>query len=274
VVLIKINDIIKSVCYCNNSKIGLLSGKMGYALLQLYFGFCKQDNSYKECGIRNIENVFNVINANSLYSPSFVEGFAGIGWGIEHSISQQWLNIDSNMLLEDVDLLLAQFLNLEMQKGNHDFLYGASGIVLYFIARCKKNVALTHVLTKYITQISNTSEKHSKTCMKWKFAIDYQQQNKVYNISLSHGMSSIVVILSKLYKLKGMDQKTIKNLLQGCVNYILEQEIDKNKYGSFFPNFAIESMEHIYGSRLAWCYGDLGIAMALWQAGCALQNVT
>ena len=31
-------------------------------------------------------------------------------------------------------------------------------------------------------------------------------------------------------------------------------------------------MEQIQRSRLGWCYGDLGIAMALWQAGVALHN--
>jgi lantibiotic modifying enzyme len=31
-------------------------------------------------------------------------------------------------------------------------------------------------------------------------------------------------------------------------------------------------MNELFGSRLAWCYGDLGIAMSLWQAGIALQN--
>jgi len=108
--------------------------------------------------------------------------------------------------------------------------------------------------------------------VKWKSILNLETKKTGYNISLAHGMSSIAVILSKLYAIKELDQKMIKTLLQGCVNYILEQEIDKDKYGSFFPSIAIESMDAVSISRLGWCYGDLGISMALWQAGVALQN--
>ena len=45
------------------------------------------------------------------------------------------------------------------------------------------------------------------------------------------------------------------------------QEIDHDKYGSFFPYITIESSESLSKSRLAWCYGDLGIATTLYQAG-------
>jgi lantibiotic modifying enzyme len=109
---------------------------------------------------------------------------------------------------------------------------------------------------------------------KWKSVIDIETQKIGYNISLSHGMSSIAVILSKLHNIKDIDQKMVKTLLEGCVNYILTQEIDKDKYGSFFSSLAIESSIQLTGSRLAWCYGDLGISMALWQSGVALQNET
>jgi lantibiotic modifying enzyme len=160
-----------------------------------------------------------------------------------------------------------------MKRGNYDFLHGALGTVLYFIARMKKNEDVLKILQEFIVQLHDMGEK-SNGSMKWSSVIDHETQKTGYNISLSHGMSSIAVILSKLYAIKGIDKEMVTSLLQGCINYILEQEIDKDKYGSFFPSYALESMEQIQKSRLAWCYGDLGMSMALWQAGIALQNET
>ena len=68
------------------------------------------------------------------------------------------------------------------------------------------------------------------------------------------------------------DDKTIK-MLSGAVNYVLSQQKDFNQLCSYFPNYIINnSQKPISKSRLAWCYGDLGISMALLQAGKAIDN--
>ena len=239
--------------------------------LLLYATHSKESKCKKE-GIKIIENIFEEIEQADSYSFSFCNGLAGFGWALEHLEQKGYINYNTNILLEDLDSVLSNVLEREMQRGNYDFLHGALGIVQYFINRVQKNENLLPILRRFITQLSTLSERQSAGSIKWISVIDHEQQKTGYSISLSHGMSSIAVILSKLYAIKGMDKEMIKNLLQGCVNYILEQEIDKDKHGSFFPSLAIESMEQLHGSRLAWCYGDLGIAMALWQAGVFLQN--
>ena len=54
--------------------------------------------------------------------------------------------------------------------------------------------------------------------------------------------------------------------------YILLQEIDHNQYGSWFPNKSLENNPIPMQSRVAWCFGDPGIAWALWQAGIAVKS--
>jgi len=85
-------------------------------------------------------------------------------------------------------------------------------------------------------------------------------------------MSGIVPLLSKMYNIEGIDKAKTETLLRGAVQYILAQEIDKDKYGSYFSNFALESAPVIPKSRMGWCYGDLGIATVLYQAGKALKE--
>jgi hypothetical protein len=47
--------------------------------------------------------------------------------------------------------------------------------------------------------------------------------------------------------------------------------LDRKKFPSNFPSWIQES-EPLSGSRLAWCYGDLGISTALWQAAQSAGN--
>ena len=271
----KIIDIFNIVLEENGhspNSIGLLGGKTGLFMALLEYAAHSKERKYKKEGIKILEAVFAQIEQSDSYVFSLCNGLAGFGWALEYLDKKGYHECNTNVLLEDIDLVLSDVLNFEMKSGNYDFLHEALGIVLYFMSRIPQKESLLSALQRFVTQLNLLSEKQSNSAIKWTSVIDHETQKTGYNISLSHGMSSIAVILSKLYGIKGTDQQMIRNLLQGGVNYILEQEIDKDKYGAFFPNFAIESTEQLHGSRLGWCYGDLGIAMTLWQAGIALQN--
>jgi len=271
----KITNVFNAVSKANNDlEMGLLSGKMGTSMSLLISVVLLKERNFKKQGIKTIGTVFKEIEQSDNYIYSFSNGLAGIGWALEYLEQKGHIEYNTNILLEDFDSVLSNVLEWEMKRGNYDFLHGALGIALYFISRIHKNENSSKILQQFAVQLNELGEKQPSGSIKWISVLDIETRKTGYNISLSHGMSSIAVILSKLYAMEGIDQKMIKNFLQGCVNYILEQEIDKDKYGSFFPSYAIESMEQIYGSRLAWCYGDLGVAMALWQAGVALQNET
>jgi lantibiotic modifying enzyme len=60
-------------------------------------------------------------------------------------------------------------------------------------------------------------------------------------------------------------------LLNGAVNYLLGNTLDPEKYSCNFPSW-ISTDYPVSGSRLAWCYGDLGIGMSLWQAAQVTGN--
>jgi lantibiotic modifying enzyme len=88
-------------------------------------------------------------------------------------------------------------------------------------------------------------------------------------LSLSHGLFSKIVLFSKCYK-QNICPKLSKELLEDSIQFLLNC---KNPIGSVsvFPSRIIEKSKTNF-SRLSWCYGDLGISIALWQAGEALQN--
>ena len=274
----KIAEVFNTILECGDNlniplNIGLFAGKTGLSIALLTYATHTKDAKFKDKGLQLIETIFNEIETTNNYSFTYCDGLSGFGWGLNYANRENLIDVDVNTLLEDVDPVLAQYASMEMQKTNYDFLHGAVGTLFYFVSRAKDNALLLPAIEKTVVQLQNIGIKESDI-IKWASVIDYDKQTKGYNISLSHGMASIATVLSKLCYVNGIDQKNVRHLLLSCVNYILQQEINKDKYGSFFPSVAIESSEQIHKSRLGWCYGDLGIASALWQAGVALQNET
>ncbi|WP_373268354.1 lanthionine synthetase LanC family protein, partial [Parabacteroides merdae] len=92
-----------------------------------------------------------------------------------------------------------------------------------------------------------------------------------YNLSISHGISSIIIFLSLSYYLN-INKHKIKKMINGAVNYIISNELEM-KNTALFPNMIFKDYNNIIiKRRLAWCYGDLDIAISLWHAGNALNN--
>lgn len=258
----QILDSFSTGCSFGQKEVSLLAGETGKAL------FCSvlSKHGYQSvleqlCAI--YDNIAHEISNIQHYS--YCTGLAGIGWFYQFMNDEGYFENDTNMLLEDFDLYLATVLILLMEKNDTDFLHGATGIAYYFYSRSKDNPNVNAVLQGYVDALSKWVETEHGLV---KLATTEHQTNKtIYNISLSHGMSAVVSILARIYTIEALRTEQVKHLIEGMVNYILAQEIDKDKHGSFFPNWAIESTDSIYGSRLAWCYGDLGISTTLYQVG-------
>lgn len=267
----KTNEIYESLL-CLDTRIydpGLLSGSAGIALALLYAHIATGNQKHKQKADEILEVLSEKICDCTVFSHCC--GLAGIGWMFQHLCDKGWLQTDTNILLEDFDKLLPVIMQHHLFQSQIDFLHEATGIAYYFFSRYHDNQAAIKVLKYYMTKMYHIAERNDNI-IKWETIIDHKKNRKGYNISLSHGMSSIVDMLNKLYSINDLENPRLKSMITNSINYILAQEIDAQKYGSFFPSIAIESSSEIHGSRLAWCYGDLGISMALYQAGKTLNR--
>lgn len=263
----QILDSFSTDCSFEQKEVSLLAGETGKALFYSVLSRNRYQSVLEQLYVI-YDNIAHEISNIQHYS--YCNGLAGIGWFYQFMNDEGYFENDTNMLLEDFDLYLATVLKLLMEKNDTDFLHGATGIAYYFYSRSKDNTNVNAVLQGYVDALSKWVETNHGLV---KLATTEHQTNKtIYNISLSHGMSAIVSILARIYTIDALRTEQVKQLIEGFMNYILAQEIDKDKYGSFFPNWAIESTSPMYGSRLAWCYGDLGIGITLYQVGRILNR--
>lgn len=257
----KIDEIYHCVNYsCDFSKVDLFSGSCGSALFNFYYAKFRNDQKAYDKGYNQIIEVIDSINSGFVYHP-FSSGLAGIGWTIEHLAKNNFLDIDSDELLSDLDEYLYSKMIEELKKGRYDYLNGSIGISLYFLSRKTLNKK-DQYLEALIDELEFLSEKDVNS-LKWKSVLYFRTGEEGYSISLSHGIASIALLIGKIYK-EGIHQVKAKKLIEGAVNYILKQKKSSDGSYSLFPSHSLENIDTLE-SRLAWCFGDLGIATTLWQ---------
>ncbi|WP_299315140.1 lanthionine synthetase C family protein [uncultured Aquimarina sp.] len=264
----EINNILKNSF--NKEDIGVLSGASGISLFHFYYAELLNDNKIADAGVDKISKVVEAINEGYSY-PTFCSGIAGAGWVIEFLKNEDFIEIDTDVLLSELDTYLCNSMETDIKKGNYDFLHGALGYAVYFFKRYENTNSLElklkykEYLLMFISNLTKVAQRKETNMLWWESA-----KNEI-NISMSHGMSSIINFLSRLYKYE--DFKTlVKPLIDGAVAYILSCKNNKYDTLSLFPNIIFKDEIIDRNSRLAWCYGDLGIGVTLWQVGKLLDN--
>ncbi len=251
-----------------SDNINLMGGKAGIALFFFYYSKLTNKEEYADIGFKMLSDAFEEINKGFNYH-TFSGGIAGVGWTVEHLVQNGFLEPDTREVLDDLDDFVFKTMMTDIRSVNYDFLHGAIGNGTYFLSRLQNSKTKAY-LTQLVDDLEKLSETGDNGAIKWISVLNRDEGVKGYNISLSHGIASIIAFLSTLYEKKIHEQKVL-TLLTGAIKYLLQQQLDTKKHNSVFPGVAIESQEPA-DSRLAWCYGDLGIGMALWKAARSTRN--
>ena len=246
--------------------VGLYTGEAGKVLFYSYLSRYLGTNDYNEKIEKSLIKIFDEIN-NGNYNTTFCSGLAGVIWCIKHLKQKQILEIDDNF--EDVNVALKESALNYAKQGEFDFLHGSDGIIYGLLAT---NGADEIFINKWLSLLCQNAYKEDDIFV-WETILKQKNDKKVFNLSLSHGLSSKIIVLAETLK-RFPRNKLANQMLVGSVNYLLRS---KNPYNSdcCFPSY-IEIQHNAnnqsFQSRLGWCYGDLGNAIALWRSGCIMHN--
>lgn len=244
--------------------IGLMGGKAGIALFFFYYARLTGEDKYADYGVELISGIFDAINDSQGYLlHTHAGGLAGIGWTVEHLAGNDFIDADTNEVLEVLDPILHKTMINDIKNENYDFLHGAVGNGVYFLNRLANEKSKDY-LKELVDQLDQISHKDEDGARKWLSVLNREEGTKGYNLSLSHGIASIIAFLGKMLDTGIYNDKTAA-LLNGAVQYLLKYRLDRKKFTSNFPSW-ISEKDPLNQSRLAWCYGDLGVGIALWQA--------
>ena len=262
--------------YTGESHTGILAGLSGLALFQLYYSRFLDRDEYADTGLAILTRCIDHINAGYTF-PTYCTGIAGMGWTLEHLKAQGFIEVDTDGRLAETDAYLYTVMTEDLSRNHYDFLHGGIGYAYYFLKRYEHTTSETlkkrykNYLSASITFLNNFAETEGNT-VKWASAAK-DSGEKRYNLGLAHGISSLVNYLSGLYVFEDFKGET-EHMLRGSINYMLSVLSDDPDDFSLCPNWIKkdEPQPQKEKSRLAWCYGDPGVGISLWQASKAMND--
>lgn len=196
--------------------------------------------------------------------PTFCNGFTGINWYFK------FLHNKNILAKEDIDILCYRDKQLEIVSleyldiGNYDFLHGSLGIAYYLLYT--SDLSTSEYFAKILLALNSLIEHSGNKEMIPNFNFDnFSTTATEVNLGLSHGIPSVLKFCMECFK-KNIEREQSKRLALKIVNYLIKH-INKDSSVCFFPTMVYSDGRYDSISRLAWCYGDLGIGLILYQAG-------
>jgi len=260
----KLKEISEIIINFNDySKYGLLGGSLGEILFLYYYYKLTKNNFFIRKANEKLEKTISEINNKDNLLFSFGKGLTGFLWMIFHLRKNNFIYFHEENFNSYDNILVDLMKNLILQ-GEYDYLHKALGICLLYISKNRYYSEL-FISVNNLNKTKLNCIEQNKIC--WEYHL--RSANKmVVNLGLSHGLASIITILSKERNL--MDSyNLIDELINNSINFLLSTK-NSSSNNSLFPNHVYKNGKPISNkarnSRLAWCYGDLGISVAIWHA--------
>ena len=233
-------------------------------------------------------------------TPDLYGGFSGVAWTAEHLYGPRFAEVataetsgtaetlgtsetsevsedDAEDPLAEIDEGLLRFLDRSPWTEDYDLIRGLAGLGVYALERLPRPSALA-CLTKIVDRLAETAE-HGPQGITWHTAPELlpEWQRKLfpggyYNLGVAHGVPAVIAMLAATAAAAGplgeagdpaaADlARRARSLVEGALPWLLAQRLPPGGQSWFGTTFSPETPAS--ESRLAWCYGDPGIAAAL-----------
>lgn len=215
---------------------------------------------------------FMQVNSQVAHDKVTLAGkYLGAAWLLQHLVNIGILDPEDADMLTDLDGMIQASLLQNGQQKNYDTLYGLVSQGIYYLERLSQSNSARAPLEQIVTFLDELAIKENGVAY-WRdlFTIGEEEQHIIrYNLGLAHGIPGIISFLSKACQ-NDILPEVSKPLLEQSVKWLVQQEL-KNDPGHF-PHSIIIGEEDNTRGRLAWCYGDLCIVVALMHAAKGLNQ--
>ncbi|MEA2562922.1 MAG: lantibiotic biosynthesis protein [Acidobacteriota bacterium] len=208
-------------------------------------------------------------------------GFTGIAWTAEHlgqllGEEEQEASgaeeVEEEDMGEEIDQALLTTLSRQSWAGDYDLISGLVGFGVYALERFPRPSAV-RCLEAIVDRLDESAERNGQE-VTWftppemlpLINREHSPQGH-YNLGVAHGVPGIIALLADACRL-GIREEQARPLLEGAVRWVLSQQLAEPK-GACYPSWIGPDIEP-RPSRLAWCYGDPGIAAVLLYAARAV----
>ena len=196
---------------------------------------------------------------NALLYP----GTVGVAWALAYLEGRL---IDPDPDENDVDALVAQALSANWPS--NDLVRGVAGAGVYQLQRGRAGDLLVTRLAEMATSTADgvTWWVDPATCLPDRAAA---YPEGYYDVGMAHGQAGALAVLAH-YLAAGVE--SARPLLHDATQWLLAQRLPDGAGPGRYPSLVSPGTHPNHGSRVAWCYGDPGVAVGLLAAGQALGD--
>jgi lantibiotic modifying enzyme len=190
-------------------------------------------------------------------------GTVGVGWALAYLEGSL---VDPDPDENDVDLLVAQALTTNWPSA--DLIRGVTGAGVYVLQRGRPLDATVRRLAEMSTTTDDgiTWWVDPATCLPERAE---QFPEGYYDTGVAHGQAGTLALLAHAVA-AGVEEA--RPLLAGAAEWLVAQRFPDGGGNGFYPSLVPPSNRAARGTRVAWCYGDPGVAIGLLAAGKALDD--
>jgi hypothetical protein len=211
-------------------------------------------------------------------TPDLYSGFAGVGWTVEHlqggpgvadPADDADADADANA---EIDAAVLELVAQSPWLGDYDLIRGLTGLGVYAVERLPRPGAVA-CLERVVERLAELAEQ-GEDGVTWftppELLPEHQRASfprGVYNLGVAHGMPAVIGLLAAAAAADdaGLSRSPARALLAGAVRWLLAHRMGAESPSCFAYSIAPGAAPQ--PARLAWCYGDAGVAAALLAAG-------
>jgi lantibiotic modifying enzyme len=246
----------------------LAGGLSGQALFYTYLALQSGDDAPAERAAQLVEQAVDVLAVTPLPANLYT-GFAGVAWTMEHLRGRLFAEDgdEDEDPVQEIDEALLAPLQRSPWTGDYDLITGLVGLGVYALERLPRPTAKT-LLGSVVARLAETADVGEEGAA-WftrpedlpEWQREFHSQGN-YNLGVAHGLPAVVAVLAGA---AAAGIEGARPLLDDSVRFLLARRQDPSVGSCFSTVYA--PWEPPTSSRLAWCYGDPGVAAALLTAG-------
>jgi len=251
----------------------LSRGHAGLAVMFAYLSQSTDDARCEELAVERLEASIAVFAQNPFH-PALYSGMTGAGWALAH-LSDAEDRADDDMFTT-VDERIRRLLDKSSPMEEYDLINGLVGIGVYALERLPSRLAAGFLAR--IVEILSDRAVAAAGGITWRTPKarwqpwERERPDLLHaNLGVAHGVPGIIGLLAHT-ALQGVKTDQCCSLVEGAVPWLLEQQLPASAGGRFAYSTSSPEGPAPAPSRLAWCYGDLGIAPVLLAASTATGN--
>jgi lantibiotic modifying enzyme len=244
----------------------------GWAGIAILFAYADQafTGHYADLASECLERAGAQVAASPM-TPGLFSGFSGVAWATEHLRGRILDGTDDPNA--DIDEALEQLLTVAPAEAeDYELTRGLVGLGVYALSRppAAKGAALA---ARILHLLEQQSERQEPGITWWtpphRGPLTQDAPQGLYDLGVAHGVAGVIALHARAIQ-AGHAGGRARDVLAGAMDWLLANRLP-GRGESLFPSVRVKD-QPAAPTRLAWCYGDAGIAAAVLAAGLAADE--